>query len=507
MLLLACINVAGLLLARGSARRREFAVRRALGAGGIRIAGQLVTETLFLSACGGVAGLLFASFGTAAIQSFGPKEIPRLNEVRIDWAVILFTGAVTVFTALLASAWPALESSKTRIASRHWISPSTRRAGDLLVVGQFALAFVLLISATLLVRSFLRLRAVDLGFRPDHLLSMRVDLHVGRSNDQQAAFFEEAIARAQSVPGVRSAAAVTDFLRTDLEDSVQIEGRPLQRPGPCEDLIAGPFFETAGVPLLRGREFSDRDSRGAPLVAIVNETMARTYWPGADPIGKRFRFTTSEPWLTVVGVAGDMRRQGIDRPVAPQVFRPHRQSSDNMLDVIVRTSSEPEAIAAIVRTEIQAVDKTVAKFKIDTVTHELAEDASERRFDTFLVGSFALAALLLSAIGVYGLLHHTVVQRTNEIGVRVALGASPATVMRMMLRQGLTLAALGTGVGLSGALLVSRLFSRLLFEVAPTDSLTFAISVLLLIVVAGLAAYLPSRRASLIHPILALRHD
>ncbi len=507
MLLLACINVAGLLLARGSARRREFAVRRALGAGGIRIAGQLVTETLFLSACGGVAGLLFASFGTAAIQSFGPKEIPRLNEVRIDWAVILFTSAVTVFTALLASAWPALESSKTRIASRHWISPSTRRAGDLLVVGQFALAFVLLISATLLVRSFLRLREVDLGFRPDHLLSMRVDLHVGRSNDQQAAFFEEAIARAQSVPGVRSAAAVTDFLRTDLEDSVQIEGRPLQRPGPCEDLIAGPFFETAGVPLLRGREFSDRDSRGAPPVAIVNETMARTYWPGADPIGKRFRFTTSEPWLTVVGVAGDMRRQGIDRPVAPQVFRPHRQSSDNMLDVIVRTSSEPEAIAAIVRTEIQAVDKTVAKFKIDTVTHELAEDTSERRFDTFLVGSFALAALLLSAIGVYGLLHHTVVQRTNEIGVRVALGASPATVMRMVLRQGLTLAAAGAGVGLSGALLVSRLFSRLLFEVAPTDSLTFAISVLLLIVVAGLAAYLPSRRASLIHPILALRHD
>jgi predicted permease len=341
MLLIACVNVASLLLARGSVREREFAVRRALGAGRVRIASQVLTETLALSACGGLFGLLLAASGAAAVKAFGPSDIPRLADARIDWVVVLFTAGVTVFIALLASVWPAFESSKTRAGSRHWTSPSTRRAGDLLVVGEFALALVLVTSATLLIHSFLRLRAVELGFRPDHLLTMRVDLHVGKTDDQQAAYFEEAIERAESTPGVRSAAAITGFLRTDPEDSVQIEGHPLQHPGPCEDLIAGPFFETAGIPLRKGRVFSDQDRRGSLPVAIINETMARAYWPGGDPIGKRFRFRDSTSWLTVVGVAGDMRRQGIDRQIAPQVFRPHRQGSDDMLDIIVRTNLEP----------------------------------------------------------------------------------------------------------------------------------------------------------------------
>ncbi len=507
MLLIACINAAGLLLARGSVREREFAVRRALGAGGVRIAGQVLTETLVLAACGGLLGLLLASGGAAALKTFGPADIPRLAEVRMDWTVILFTAGITALTAMLASVSPAFAAGKTRISSRQWTSVSTRRAGDLLVVGEFALAFVLLISATLLIRSFLQLRAVELGFRPDHLLSMRVDLHVGRTRDREAAYFEEAIRRAEAIPGVRSAAAVSGFLRTDPEDSVQIEGRPLQRPGPCEDLIDGAFFETAGIPLKRGRVFSDRDSRGSEPVTIVNEAMARAYWPGSDPIGKRFRFRASDPWLTVVGVTGDMRRQGMDRQAAPQVFEPHRQGFENMMDIVVRTNSEPAAIASVVRSEIQAIDKSVAKFKVATVSQELVEETADRRFDTFLVSSFAIAALLLSAIGIYGLLHHSVVQRTNEIGVRVALGARPAVVMGMVLRQGLVLAAAGAGVGLVGAFLVSRLLSKLLYQVAPTDPVTFGVSVLLLIVVAGLACYLPSRRAARIDPILALRQD
>ena len=353
MLLIACINVAGLLLARGAVREREFAIRRALGAGRLRIAGQVLTETLVLSTCGGLLGLLLASSGAAAIRAFGPADIPRLAEARIDWMVILFTAGVTVFTALLASVWPAFESSKTRVGSRQWMSASTRRAGDLLVIGEFALALILVASATLLIHSFLRLRAVELGFRPDHLLTMRVDLHVGKTNDQQAAYFEEAIRRAEAIPGVRSAGAITGFLRTDPEDSVQIEGRPPQHPGPCEDLIAGSFFETAGIPLRKGRVFSDQDRRGSLPVAIINETMARAYWPGADPIGKRFRFRDSTPWLTVVGVTGDMRRQGIDRQVAPQVFLPHRQGAENMMDIIVRTNSEPAAMAR----EVQQADR------------------------------------------------------------------------------------------------------------------------------------------------------
>jgi predicted permease len=507
MLLIACINVAGLLLARGSAREREFAVRRALGAGRLRIAGQVLVETLVLAMCGGALGLLLAWGGAAAIQAFGPPDIPRLGEARVDGIVIAFTAGVSMLTALLASLWPAFESSKTRIGSRQWRTASSRRAGDLLVVGEFALALVLVISATLLIRSFLRLRAVELGFQPEHLLTMRVDLHVGRTNDQQAAYFEEAIRRAEAIPGVRSAGAITGFLSSDPEDSVQIEGRALQHPGPCEDLVSGRFFETAGVPLRKGREFSDRDSRGAPSVAIVNEAMARAYWPGDDPIGKRFRFRESTPWVTVVGVVGDMRRQGIDRQVAPQAFLPHRQGAENMMDVIVRTEGQPAAMAAVIRDQVQAVDKTIAKFGVATVNQELGAEMGERRFDTLLVGSFAMAALLLSAIGIYGLLHHAVVQRTNEIGVRVALGARPAEVMRLILRQGLTLAAAGAGLGLAGAFLVSGLLSKLLYGVVPTDPLTFGISVLLLLAVAAVACWVPARRAARIDPILALRQD
>ena len=507
ILLIACINVAGLLLARGSAREREFAIRRALGAGRVRIAGQVMAETLVLSACGGLLGLALAAVGSAAVQAFGPADIPRLAEARVDWAVILFTAGISIFTAFAASLWPALQGSRARVASRQWNSVSTRFAGDLLVIGQFALALVLIVSATLLVRSFLRLRSVELGFRPDHLLSMRIDLHVGRTADQQAAYFEEAIRRAESIPGVLSAAANTGFLQTDPEDSVQMEGRPPQHPGPCEDSIAGRFFETAGVPLRRGRLFSDRDTRGAPPVAVINEAMARAYWPGDDPIGKRFRFRESMPWITVVGVTGDMRRQGLAHGVAPQAFLPERQWTDDMMDVIVRTRTEPGSMANTVRNEIQTMDKSVARFRIATVDRQLADETGERRFDTFLVSSFALAALFLSAIGVYVLLHYIVVQRTSEIGVRMALGATPGAVMALLLRQGLRLALCGAVIGVLGAWTVSRLLSKLLFEIAPTDPVTFAIAILLLMLVAGVACWIPSRTASRIDPILALRLD
>lgn len=507
ILLIACINVSGLLLARGYAREREFAIRRALGAGRLRIGGQVVAETLVLSVCGGLLGLLLAGFGCAAIQALGPADIPRLAEARVDWPVMLFNAGISVFTALAASLWPAFQSSKTRIASRQWTSLSMRHTADLLVAGEFALALVLIVSATLLIRSFLLLRAVELGFRPDHLLTMRIDLHVGKTDDQKAAYFEEAIRRAEAIPGVGSAGAISGFLRTDPEDSVQIEGRPPQHPGPCEDWTSGRFFETAGVPLRKGRVSSDRDRRGAPPVAVINETMARSYWPGDDPIGKRFRFRESTPWITVIGVTGDMRRQGIDRQAAPQVFLPHRQGSEDMMDLIVRTGMDPATIANVVQREIQAVDKSVARFRIDDVTRELADQTGERRFDTFLVSSFAFAALLLSAIGIYVFLHFTVVQRTNEIGVRMALGATPGAVTALLVRRGVTLALVGAGVGLIGACLVGRLLSELLYQVAPTDPATFGISLLLLIVVAGLACWVPSRSAARIDPVRALRLD
>ncbi|HZQ51089.1 MAG TPA: ABC transporter permease [Bryobacteraceae bacterium] len=507
MLLIGCVNIAGLLLARGIAREREFALRQALGAKRTRIAAQLVTETLTLASCGGLVGLLLAGGITQLISAYGPAGIPRLSETQIDWQVVLFTAGVTICTALFASLWPVLHSTNRQLGSRPFTSVSTHRTRNFLVIAQFALALLLMTTAGLLIHSFLRVRATELGFRPDHLLVMRIDLHVGKTVEQQASYFEQAIERAESLPGVRSAAAISGFLRTDPEDSVQIEGHPLQHPGPCEDLITGRYFQTAGVRLLRGRSFSSRDRRGSLPVAIVNEAMARAYWPNGDPIGKRFRFKASDPWLTVVGVAGDMRRQGMERPIAPQVFLPHRQGEDNMMDVIVRTTGDPAKAAALVRGAIQALDKSVAKFKVSTVDEELAQETSERRFNTFLVGSFAFAALFLSAIGIYGLLHQLVVQRTSEIAVRMALGARPNAVQALVLRQGLALALVGALLGLTVALFAARFVSKLLYEVAPTDPIALGGSVLLLLAVAGIACWMPSVRAARIDPMRVLRQE
>ena len=507
MLLVACINVASLLLARNSVRQPEFALRRALGAGRFRLAAQLLSETMVLATIGGLLGLLLASVALRLLITFGPTDIPRLAEAQIDWPVVLFTTSITVFTALFAGLWPAFETGAKTAGSRQWTTVSTRRARDFLVAGEFALALVLVAGAGLLVHSFLRLSAVDLGFQPDHMLMMRIDLHVGRTADQEVAYFEEAIRRVQALPGVKSASAISGFLRTDPEDSVEIEGRPPQHPGPSEDLIAGRYFETAEIPLKEGRVFQDDDRRGSPPVAIINEAMARAYWPGDDPIGKRFRFLPTAPWLTVVGVTGDARRQGIDRQIAPQVYRPHRQGEDDMMELLVRTYSEPTALAAAIKSEIHAIDRSVAKFSVDTVDQRLGDQTAERSFDTSLIGLFAAVALFLLAVGIYGLMHHAVVQRTAEIGVRVALGASPGLVVAIVFRQGVRLALIGMGSGLIATLSLSRLLSSQLYEVTPTDPISFAGSALLLLAVAGLACWIPARRAARIDPIVALRQE
>jgi predicted permease len=380
---------------------------------------------------------------------------------------------------------------------------------NVLVVAEFSIALVLLAGAGLLLRSFVLLQSVNPGFRPEKLLVMRIDLHIGKTADQQVAYFSEAIQRAQSVPGVRSAAAISDLLRSDPEDSVEIEGRPPQQNAPCDDPIAGPFFETAGIPLKRGRLFSDQDRHDSPPVAIINETMARLYWPNDDPLEKRFRFPSQQPspWITVVGVTGDMHRQGLENQVAPQVFRPHAQETDDMLDVIVRTSSGPQTVAASVQSAIQSMDKSVARFNVTTVDQQLGEQAAARRFQTSLLGLFSLAALLLSAIGIYGLMHFFVAQRTNEIGVRMALGARQVNVLALVFRQGLTLATVGIAVGILGAFALTRLLSILLYSVTPTDPVTFATAPAVLLLVAALACWIPARRAARIDPMLALRHD
>jgi predicted permease len=509
MLLIACINVANLLLARGSAREHEFSVRRALGAGRGRLAAQLLTESLVLSAAGGALGLALAAAALRALIAFAPPGIPRLAEARIDPQVLLFTLAVSLVSAILSGLWPAMRDGAAPARSRQWTTVANRGVRNMLVVGEFSIALVLLAGAGLMLRSFLALQKVDPGFRPENLLVMRIDLHVGRTAPQQIQYFRDAMARVRTVPGVVSTGAVSGFLWSDPEDAVQIEGRAPQQPGPSDDLIAGAFFETAGVPLLKGRFFSDQDRTGSPAVAIINETMAKTYWPAEDAIGKRFRFPAGEvsPWITVVGIAGDMHRQGLDRQVVPQVFRPDAQQSEDMLDVIVRTAGDPNALAATVQSEIQSVDKSVAKFRVTTVEQELGLQTAERRFQTLLIGIFSLAALILSAIGIYGLMHYFVVQRTNEIGVRMALGARYGDVLALVLRQGLSLAAIGAMVGILGAFALTRMLTGLLFGVTPTDPITYAAAPAVLLGVAVLACLVPARRAAAIEPVRALRQD
>lgn len=510
MLLIACTNVANLVLARGSSREREFSIRRALGAGRLRLAAQLLTESFVLSLAGSLLGLALAAGAVKALIAFGPRGIPRLDEAHIDLHVLLFTLFLCLFSAAASALWPALRCGASPVRGRHWNTVANRAIQNLLMVGEFTVALVLLAGAGLLVRSFVRLQSVNPGFRPENLLVMRIDLHVGKTDAQQVAYFREAIDRAQSFPGVRSAGAVSDFLRSDPEDSVVIEGRPPQQPGPCDDSIAGAFFQAAGIPLQKGRFFSDDlDRRDSPPVAIINETMVRTYWPNEDPIGKRFRDPSQQanPWITVVGVVGDMHRQGLEKTVVPQVFRPHAQEVDDMMDVIVRTSSDPLAIASALRGEIQSMDKTVAKFQILPVEQQLGEQTAQRRFQTSLIALFSLIALALSAIGIYGLMHHLVAERTHEIGIRMALGAGYRSVLSLIFRHGLLLAGVGIAIGILGALGLTRLLSALLYGVTPTDALTFAVAPLILLVTAALACWIPGRRAARIDPVLALRHD
>jgi predicted permease len=509
LLLIACLNVANLLLARGSAREREFAVRRALGASGAKILTQLLAESLVFSFAGGALGSALAFLTLKALIAFGPRDIPRLTEAHIDGPALLFTLALSLFAAVFSGLWPAMRNNTSATRGRSWTTVPNRRLRDLIVVGEFAIALALVAGAGLMVRSLVRLESVDLGFRPENLLIMRIDLHVGRTSAQQVAYFREAIDRVSALPGVRSAAAVSGFLLSDPEDAVEIEGRPPQQPGPSDDLVAGPYFQTAGIPLKRGRCLSDRDRSDSLPVAVINEQMARLYWPNEDPVGKRFRFPSrsSKPWVTVVGVSGNMRRQGIEKQAIPQVFRPDAQQPEDMMELIVRTAGNPDPIAATVRNEIQSLDRSVPKFDVSTVERQLGEQTAERNFQTSLILIFSAVALLLSAIGIYGLMHYFVVERTHEIGVRVALGARYGNVLAMVVSQGLALAGFGIGLGVLLALCFTHLLTNLLYGVTPTDPVTFAIAPAILLAVAALASWLPARRAARIDPMLALRQD
>jgi predicted permease len=522
VLLIACSNVANLMLARGIAREREMAIRMALGAGRMRLIRQLLTESSLLALLAGAVGLFIARFGIQALLSFSPPNIPHLDSIAIDAKVLAFTTIVSLLTGMLFGLAPALKVSQAQPgeALKEGRSASGgisgRRLRGLLVITEFSLAVLLLAGAGLLLRSFMQLQAVDPGFDPSRVLLLQTAPALNSTADQWRVFYQQVNERIAALPGVEAAGLTEEiFISGNPTGLITIQGGSSDSSAPARipfrrDVISEGLFQTLRVPLRTGRFFNAQDNQGAVPVTIINETMARRFWPGEEALGKRFKLGLAQstgPWLTVVGVVGDMRRQSLEREPIAQIFLPHLQSPERRMNLLIRTTAEPTQLAPVVRNEIRSIDKTVLIYGISTLESQLARAVAQRRFQTWLLTLFSALALLLAAVGIYGLIHQSVTLRTREIGTRLALGAQPRDVLRLVVGQGLRLALCGIGIGLLAAFALTRVLTGLLFGVTATDPLTFIAAPLVLLLVALLACYLPARRATKVDPLTALRYE
>jgi predicted permease len=522
VLLIACTNVANLMLVRGLARQRELAIRMALGAGRMRLIRQLLTESTLLALIAAAVGLFLATWGTRALIALSPPGIPRLDNVAIDVKVLAFTILVSFLTAILFGLAPALKVSQSHPGEVLKAGRSTsggisnRRLRRLLVVAEFSLAMLLLLGAGLLVRSFMRLQTIDRGFDAAGVLVVQIAPPRTSTADQWRAFYQQARERIAALPGVQEAGLTDEILVSGSPEGViTVEGRAAD--GPAEpriplrrDAITDGFFQTLRVPLRQGRFFNQQDTETSFPAAIVNETLARRYWPNGDALGKRFKLglaQSNNPWLTIVGVVGDMRRQSLERQPIAQVFLPHLQSPERRMNLLIRTKGEPAQLAPAVRNEIRSIDKTVLVYGVSTLESQMAGALAQRRFQTGLLTLFSVLALLLAAIGIYSVLYQSVVLRTREIGTRLALGAKPTDVLRLVVGEGLRLAICGIAVGILAALGLTRVLSGLLFGVTPTDAATFITVPLVLLLAALLSCLFPARRAMKVDPMVALRYE
>jgi len=522
VLLIACSNVANLVLARGAVRGREMAVRTALGAGRARLIRQLFTESAVLALFSGCLGLVLAEFGIRALVSYGPPDLPRLDEASLDRSVLAFTLAISLCAAVLfglAPAWKISrsnpnESLKSGARSASGVIGFARTRGFLVMV-EFALSVVLLTGAGLLVRSFLAVEAVDPGFRPQHVLTMQITLPAGSTAAKEHELDDLALARVRSIPGVQAVGAINGLFEKQPDDfGVRVvEGRapePQTRLAPLTwDNVRGDYFQAMGAQLLRGRFFSEQDGADSPLVVIVDESMARRFWPGEDPIGKRFKGFDkrghNDEWATVIGVVENMRRHGREQRLAAHVYEWYKQSGGATRDLVVRTAGDPRALGATLRNVVRSLDQTAILSPVTTLEQQLSDQLAPRRFETWLLSLFSLIAVVLASVGIYGVMHYSVAQRTHEIGIRMALGARAGNVVRMVIGQGILLASIGLGAGLAGSWWLTRLLSILLFGVTPSDPVTFAAVSILLVAVAILASSIPAWRAARVDPIAALR--
>ena len=523
VLLIACANVANLLLTRAAGRQREIAIRAALGASRARIIRQLLTESVLLALVGGAAGLLLAAWGTDLLLKLAPQNLPRMSGVSLDGRVLAFAAAITLLTAVIFGLVPAWQYSRPNVneamkdAGRGSTEGGRRQfVRNSLVVVEVASALVLLVGAGLLVKSFWQLQRIDPGFNPGNVLTVSVELPQSKyvEENQRVAFFQQLIEKAKALPGVNAASASSSIpLGIHSFLGFEIQGRPLP-PGadPSTNFysVSPEYFKAMGIPLLRGRLFTERDAGDSLHVAVVNETMAKKIFPGEDPIGKRITFDSGEnnpDWFEIVGIVGDVKQHGLDKSTPLQTYEPYTQQPQSSMTLIIRTAGDPTDFTVAIRDAVVQLDKEQTISNIRTLTDYLSISITQRQFSMLLLGIFAAVALVLAAAGIFGVLSYTVAQRTHEIGIRMTLGAEQRDVLKLVVGKGMLLALLGVIAGLAAALGLTRLMEPLLFDVEAADPLTFAVIVVLLLFVALLACWIPARRAMKVDPMVTLRFE
>jgi putative ABC transport system permease protein len=542
VLLIACSNLANLLLARGAARQKEIAIRLAVGASRRRISRQLLTESALLALTGGVFGVMIASWGLRLFAMLAAGHIPRLTEVELDRASFGYSLGISLFTGLLFGLAPAWQS--TRLDLNYALKEGGRRGSDgtgnsnlrpFLVVIEIALSLVLLISAGLMTRSFVSRMQIDRGFQPDHLLTGELDFSVSGftgwvhpTGTSPQANLGQIMERIRNYAGIESVAVASKLPRDTNSGKtfpVVIENHPSTDSAeyPAADFqgVSSDYFRTMGIPLLQGRSFTKNDVYEAPWVAVINQTMAQHYFPNQNPIGKRLALAGRKnlaepdyndpdgrlPWKEIIGVVGDTKTLGPTAETLPEVYVPYRQWPMQSPALVVRTSANVAIAAAAIRGEVKAVNSNLPPPVVQTMDSILADTVAEPRYQTLLISLFGITALILAAVGIYGVISYSVAQRTHEIGIRMALGASHKDIFALVARQGFKLTLIGVTLGIIGALGMTRYLSSLLYGVKPTDPLTFILVALILSAVALLASYVPARRATKVDPMVALRHE
>lgn len=532
VLLIGCVNLANLMLARSSGRRREMAIRLALGANRRRLIVQLLTESLLLSFIGGVLALVVIAVLLQFFVRFIPADIPRLNEIEINLTILGFVFLISTITGLLFGLVPALQSSRSDVVSN--LKDGSRGAGfglathrfrSGLVVLEFALSLILMIAAGLLLRSFGRLLDVNPGFNPENVLLTRVWLPVPNNPDldpyrdplKRSGFIKELLGKVSAIPGVRNAAIssgnAVPLVGPHNSGGFTIEGDAVTNnaiPTAQIGVVSPDYFRTMETPLKRGRFFTDADERQAPQVVVIDEALAARYFSNRDPVGLRIKRggpASEAPWMTIVGLVGNIKSDGYDQPDQPHLYFPIFQNPAYAMAIYLRTDVAPTALTQAVREQVRALDRDLPVFGERTMSQVAAESVSRRRFAMQLVGLFGILALFLAAVGIYGVIAYSVTQRTREIGIRVALGASRSEILRWVLKQGMVLTMAGVVIGLVGAVALTRLLRSLLFGVGPTDIVTYAVLATVLTIVALLACYIPARRATKVDPLIALRYE